>query len=401
MNNDRQLLAPVAPETWIHRFVDGAAGTDVAFVTPSGHVLTWAQYRFVYPRYREVDAEWQPPTHSLEALVLHFGAYEVVIPAAQLDLELNDLSNYAYVYHRLTRAWDTAPREQSRPVPMNERIQIERIAAVHSKLDFALAGYLSHRTSLQHILSVPGVRIERSRSALSEVSHALQNEAPTTEAIARASDEIRMNRLDGHALDRPRRYLAMSLRDYPRLRALYDAIWHEYPNDYAVLTGRMFIEAVRGDYSNRDQLLLCRILLNSARAERLDPAAIVKYAWMMVSLAEGLQQYRTAWCIAMRAFALQARVTWWSQERRRESLRVRLVDSESLRMMSDLAHRANHPYWTTVFTLWQSDFAGMVRTTDHAVLSLEEQSPKADEAARAETLWDIARPSWSLQPDER
>lgn len=409
MKDDRQLLAPVDPETWIERFVNGVAGSDVAFVTPSGHVLTWAQYRCAYPRYREVEEEWRPPTHSLDAIVLHFGAYEVAIPAAQLDGELSELSDYVSAHQRLLEGWRRAHPASALGLPMETEILLERTAAVHAKLEVTAAAFAHDREPLQDLLAVPGVRIERSYARLSEVANALTDGVPSPAVVDRETRDARARFLrsrsqaaaraaeaDGPALTPDpmavRQRVHRSVAHLSKLDAIVGAVSTEYGDDAETFQRMVFIEAVRQQSTTR-QLLRLAHAFGAPEQERSSSHTLDVSSWDWVWLAQRLQQHRTAWCLAIRAFD--------GQWRRGRSHRAPYGSSSSaylktrstyLGTLADLAQQSEHPYWSRVFGTWKTDYdAGCA--VESATSGVSDDEERSLDDARLERL-RATRPSF-------
>lgn len=410
MNDDRQLLAPVDPETWIDRFVAGATDADVAFVTPSGHVLTWAQYRFAYPRYREVDEDWRPPTNSLDTIVLHFGAYEVAIPAAQLDGELSELSDYVSTYQRLKEEWQRAHPESTLELPMDAEIMLERTAAVHAKFEVTAATFAHDREPLQDLLSVPGVRIERSHARLSEVAYALTDGVPSPGVVDRETRDARARFLlstsraaaraaeaDGTALTpdpmAARQRVHRSVARISKLDAIFGAVSTEYGDDAETFQLMMFIEAVREQSTTRQLLRLAHAFVAPEQEPSSSNNTLDASSWDWVWLAQRLQQHRTAWCLAIRAFDGQ-----WRRGRSHHapygsnSSAYVTARSTHLGTLADLAQQSGHPYWSTVFATWKADYdAG--RAAEPAISPVSADDERSLDDARLAHL-RAARPSF-------
>jgi len=404
MTEGPDVLAPVDPETWIERFVRRVSTQelDIAFVTPSGHVMSWAQFRFVYPRYRDVDAEWQPPTESLDALVLHFGGYEVAIPVAQLDLEF-PISAFANEHHRLTRAWHEAHPDHTVALPMDVRIMTERMAAVHSKIEVVIATCAYDRETLQDILTIPGVRLERSRARLSEVSYALVDEEPSPDVLdiregriladvemQRTSWELHKREFDTEKVadiewDRMTRRLGIfkHASAYPRLKASYEAVPSDFWNHPDAFREIMFIEAVRRRATTRELLRLAHMLIFNEDKEPSRPRDFAYMRWAFV--AAGLGQHRTAWCLGIRAFDglwRDGSVFFEPEGSGRRS--YSLQRTEYIRFLAKLVERSKHPYWSRIFSLWSLDYEAAI----HATPRKNKKQPTAETRVEPESMME-------------
>jgi hypothetical protein len=407
MSDRPELLAPVAPERWIDRFIEGAAG-GVAFVTPAGHVLSWSQFRLAYPRYRAVDPEWQPPTHSLEAFVLHFGAYEVTIPAGAFEMAGGLLSEYATQRRRLTEA--VAHPDDLDPLSMEAQIYIERRAAVHARIEVILAAYAFERTSLQDLLTVPGVRLERSIARLSEVAFRLRDERVTEDELADATehvfDDAQIRRMKETrnarsqpadaivALDHERKIAAeraltelskLLYRD-PRIQRLYDTVQSngaDAGRDPRTFRDLMVVEAVRERFTTRELLrLIAALRHNRADASGKDLRDDDYWFWTVPLMQ--LKQYRTAWCLAIRALD-----GMWRDRRHHApptgSIRPTYALERGSRLWTvrELALHADHPYWSDVFEKWYEDF-------DEGNRSFRKQVVESSRMQEVEKVYDEA-----------
>jgi|GEM_PF-2710546 len=385
MTNEPRTQASVPAEEWLERFVREAPSRDIAFVTSAGHVVSWQQYRMIYPRYRPVAPDWQPPSQEIEALVLHFGAYEVSIPVVLLESGLRDLSKYHDEDARLRRAWHEAHPDNP-PMSMESHITIERMAAVHSRIEVFVATDAFEHEAIQDFFGFPGVRIRRSAARLSEVSYLLRNEQPSEESLQ--AKEFQVHEKFGlanephnperwktyHQIDQGddfRKYVAETkpmwqlfmkmISAPPRLEALYETVSHTHPEAQAKSTEALryllFIQAIREGFSTRDLLRLSLLLAqrDSSNGEPSEPRDIDLLPW--ATLAEELQQYRTAWCLAIRTVDGRWRdrtthgAPYGSNRPMYRGLRL-----STLRLTERLARRSTHPYWSNVFLNWEEDY---------------------------------------------
>ena len=409
------LLKPAPLEVWSSRFLQGASNADVAFVTPGGHVLSWRQFRFAYPRYHVVAEEWRPPNEGLDAMVLHFGAYEVSLPAAELSRTLGIFSTFRTEHQKLKTWWQTKHPDTASALSMEGEILIERWAAVSSKLEVFMAVLAFDGEPLQHLLQDPGVRLDRSPARLSEVALELADEVPPVAVLREAVEGIRQKfdawRRARHdptarrtaveeegrthatrerARQRQQDLLRLAnryfdVRGMVRMTDLAAAIPEEYWTEEMVYPTALFVEAIRQRMPTRDLLRLARALgdVNSERCRVR--ASDGDYAFW-ADIAVFLRQNRTAWCLAVRAMD----GGWRHGTRRLDTVgggefeeSARAVNINTL---ANLATLARHEYWAPAFALWSADY-------DDAVRALEEVSrpkPLAQGSAKAAATKDVA-----------
>jgi hypothetical protein len=392
MKNEQQMPASLPTEKWLERFVRQAPSKDIAFVTGAGHVVSWQQYRMTYPRYRPVAPDWQPPAQEIEALVLHFDRYEVSIPVVLLERALQDLSKYRDEDARLRRAWHEAHPDNP-PMPMEAQIAIERMAAVHSRIEVFVATDAFEHEAIQDILGFPGVRIERAAARLSDVSSLLRDERPTEASLQ--AKEFQIHEKFGLTNEPRNPELRKSYRPIdPRgvlkelvaegnplwrfrdakagkdLAALYETVRQTHPDAQTksadAFRRLLFIQAIReGTTSSLDWL--AHLLAYSAlpnvelpNAPLSSPKGIDLLPW--ATLAEEVQQYRTAWGLAIRTvdgrwrdYADHSAPPYGSNRPSYRRLRL-----DCLGLTERLARRSTHPYWSNVFSNWEEDYrAGM------------------------------------------
>jgi hypothetical protein len=387
MKNEQQMPASLPAEQWLERFVREAPSKDIAFVTGAGHVVSWRHYRMTYPRYRPVAPEWQPPSQEIEALVLHFGRYEVSIPVVLLERALPDLSKYREEDARLRRAWhETNP--DNPPMPMEAHIAIERMASVHSRIELFIATDAFEHESIQDILGFPGVRIEQSAGRLSEVSSLLRDEKPSEASLQAKEFQIHEKfgltneplnpelRKSHHPID-PGDDLQKLVAEGkplwrfwkvgagPELEALYQTVRQTHPDAQAksadAFRQLLFIQAIRQGFSTRRLAWLSR-LLTLSKSPTGEPSTVTDIDLLLwATLAEEVQQYRTAWGLAIRT--IDGR--WRNGATNRPSYRssrptYRRLRLDGLGLTARLARRSTHPYWSNVFSNWEEDYrAGM------------------------------------------
>lgn len=259
----------------------------------------------------------------------------------------------------------------------------ERIAAVHARFEVTMALFAHEREPLQDLFAVPGVRMERSQARLSEVSLALHDERPPDAALdrerhdthaaflaARSRAAARSAEAEPPAVDADRmRRLTIRLRlaSGSRLSSAYDAIAPEYHDDVDAFARMLFLEAVRREATAQELLRLVRAVV--ADEERPTSGGFFDArSWPWAHLAERLEQHRTAWCLATRAFA-----GLWRRGRAFAapygSLRPAYAEERSTQLatLARLAMRSRHPYWSTVFATWAADYdRGRDADTAHA-----------------------------------
>jgi hypothetical protein len=391
MKDEGQMTARLPAEQWLERFVREAPYLDIAFVTGAGHVVSWQRYRMTYPRYRPVAPDWQPPSQEIEAVVLHFEEYEVSVPVVLLERGLPDLSKYRDEDARLRRAWHEAHPDNP-PMPMEAHIAIERMAAVHSRIEVFIATDAFEHESIQDILGFPGVRIEESAARLSEVSPLLRDEVPSEASLQ--AKEFQIHEQFG-LTNKPRN--PELRRSHPpigpgddlqklvaegkpllefwkvgsgELAALYEGVRQTHPEAQAYSANAfrrlLFIQAVREGFFTGRLVLLSRLLAHSESpsGEPLKVKDIDLLPW--ARLAEEMQQYRTAWDLAIHTVDGH-----WQDgahgapygSNRPNYRRLRL---ESLGLTARLARRSTHPYWSNVFSNWEEDYrAGMPAQSGH------------------------------------
>jgi hypothetical protein len=375
MTDRHEALKPATPEAWLQRFLAGATQGDVALTTPSGHAVRWAQFRFVYPRYRPVAKEWQPPAQSLDALVMHFGPYELALPAAVLEeSEFHDLTDYEAARADPARL----PDRMNGSTPMAAAILLDRIAAVHSRIEVTAALLAFDREPIQDLLAIPGVRLERSRSRPAEIAGALDDAVPTPEQIEESTREVRLALLRRRSaaaarlaeadvnptVEASRPNIRSVVAHLVLARSVLDGVPPDYDDDADAMMERAFIEAVRRRSSTRDLLRLVRIFVSGdadVRSTERGDEPYWKFAWR----AYRLGQDRTAWLLGLRSLAgYWRRGSSFLEPSAKMPPDYEEFRSAQLGLLADLAHRTRHPYWSTVFTTWKADYdAGL--TADH------------------------------------
>ena len=418
MTSQHEMLQRAEPEDWLRRFLVGASRGDVAFATAAGHVLSWRQFRFVYPRYREVAAMWQPPSHGLDALVFHFGAYEVLIPAGALAGELREQLAFAPEYHRLAASLYGASAETEVDLPMEARIRLERVAAVQAKIEVLAATYAFDREPLQHLLGIPGVRIERTPAPLSQVSYALEDDAASP-AIIRAEElrieeelERRRDRAaddaGGHGAVAPedaerelhqlRTPWTFYFGDDVRLATLREAVPERFSGDPRTYRQRIFLEAVRRRFSTRDLLRSAHaLIMNEGYGASFSPTNGDAGPW--AARADRLGQHRTAWCLAVRATDGH----WRHRDRFVEPRGAThpaypIARSMDLNLLGSLAQRSAHPYWAPNLAMWSADYDAAIEPSE-GLDSFDVEGLYGRFTAEDATLLARIRDSWSYGDD--